>query len=185
MTHLAFITGNDAKAKEVERYLLVPVKRYTYNLPEIQSLVLEHVVRDKAERAYAFIKKPVLVEDVSVTFGAFQYMLPGPFIKWFVEGVGNEALCRMLDGYDNRTAIAEVQYGFHDSDGVHIFSGKTEGIIADTPRGEDGFGWNSIFIPSGQKKTRAEMTDEEKDRTSMRKKALGALKEYLKERNIP
>ena len=52
--------------------------------------------------------------------------------------------------------------------------------IAEKPQGEMGFGWDPIFIPEGTTKTWANMSDDEKHQTSMRKIALRKLKEYLK-----
>ena len=52
-----------------------------------------------------------------------------------------------------------------------MFSGEVRGQIARAPRGDRGFGWDTIFIPDGETRTFAEMTPEEKDRLSMRRKA--------------
>ncbi len=58
------------------------------------------------------------------------------------------------------------------------------GTLPDKPRGSDGFGWDDIFVPDGQKleddqkpKTFAEMTPEEKEAHSMRTRALQAIKD--------
>ena len=47
--------------------------------------------------------------------------------------------------------------------------------IAPTPRGERGFGWDSIFVPSGSTRTFAEMAAAEKDAVSHRGRAWGGL----------
>jgi XTP/dITP diphosphohydrolase len=47
------------------------------------------------------------------------------------------------------------------------------------PRGERGFGWDKIFKPKGYDKTLGEMSLDEKNKISMRKKALVKLKNYL------
>ena len=48
-----------------------------------------------------------------------------------------------------------------------------EGTIATEPRGENGFGYDPIFIPhDGNGKTSAELTAEEKDRLSHRGQAM-------------
>ena len=52
------------------------------------------------------------------------------------------------------------------------------GYIADSPRGENGFGFDEIFeLENG--KTLAELTFEEKLKISTRKKALEKIKKYL------
>ena len=52
-----------------------------------------------------------------------------------------------------------------------VVEGRTPGTIAASPRGTGGFGWDAIFIPDGDTRTFAEMTGEEKDRLSHRRRA--------------
>lgn len=174
---LTFITGNAGKAKYLSDYFHTPVDHIKLDLKEIQSLDLKEVVEDKAKRAYDMVKTPVIVEDVALTFAELK-RLPGPLIKWFLDTLGNENLCRLLDG-KNRAAIAEVEFAICDESGVHTFGGFIEGAIAKSPRGEMGFGWDSIFIPNGHTKTWAEMDDDEKHETSMRKIAIEKLSKFL------
>ena len=61
-----------------------------------------------------------------------------------------------------------------------IAEGGGEGVIAETPSGKGGFGYDSVFIPSsGEGKTFAEMSDEEKNDISHRGVAFRKLKELL------
>ena len=61
-----------------------------------------------------------------------------------------------------------------------IAEGVVEGVIAETPSGKGGFGYDSVFIPSsGEGKTFAEMSDEEKNEISHRGVAFRKLKELL------
>lgn len=175
-----FITSNSGKAKYMADYFHMPVTQKRIELPEIQSLSLREVVTDKARRAFAEVGEPVLVEDVSVVFNALKG-LPGPFIKWFDKTIGNEGMCRLLDGYDDRSAVTEVEFAYCDGKHVHIFSGKVHGTIAEHPRGEGGFGWDQIFIPDGQEKTRGEMEPLEWHNTGMRKIALEKLGKFLED----
>ena len=62
----------------------------------------------------------------------------------------------------------------YDGQRVHIREGIIEGTIAESLRGGNGFGWDDMFIPLGETRTFAEMTDTEKDGYSMRNKALQA-----------
>lgn len=178
MEKLTFITGNAGKAKYLSDYFHLPVEHKKLDLKEIQSLDLKEVVQDKARRAYEIVKSPVLVEDVSLTFVTLK-ALPGPLIRWFLDTLGNEGLCGLLAGSHDRNAFAEVQFAIYDGKEVHTFNGSMEGTIAKTPKGEAGFGWDSIFIPKGYDKTWAEMTDDEKHKTSMRKIALEKMIEFL------
>ncbi len=177
MKKLTFITGNAGKAKYLSDYFHTPIDHIKLDLQEIQSLDLREVVEDKAKRAYEIIKSPVLVEDVSLTFGSLK-KLPGPLIKWFLETLGNDGICNLLNKFEDRSAFAEVCFAICDENGVRIFSGSMEGSIAVEPKGEKGFGWNPIFIAKGYDKTWAEMTDDEKHTTSMRKIALEKMANY-------
>jgi non-canonical purine NTP pyrophosphatase (RdgB/HAM1 family) len=181
MINLTFITGNAGKAKYLSDYFHLPVEHLKLDLKEIQSLNLKEVVEDKAQRAYEIVRSPVLVEDVALTFHAFK-ALPGPLIKWFFETLGNQGLCNLMDRFEDRSAIAEVEFAFCDDTGIHTFGGSMEGAIAQTPSGEMGFGWDPIFIPKGYRKTWAEMNDDEKHDTSMRKIALEKLATFLQTR---
>ncbi len=60
-----------------------------------------------------------------------------------------------------------------------VTGNRGHGEIADEPRGENGFGYDVIFIPDSFDQTFSQMSNEEKDRISMRAVATQALKEYL------
>lgn len=178
MEKLTFITGNPGKAKYLTDYFDLPVEHHKLDLAEIQSLDLKAVVEDKAKRAYEIIKAPVLVEDISLVFNNLG-LLPGPLIKWFFESLGNEGLCKLLDKFVDRRALASVMFAYCDDSGIYTFAASRPGVIADSPRGEAGFGWDPIFIPEGFDHTWAEMNDDEKHQSSMRRIALEKLKEFI------
>ncbi|MDB5260360.1 MAG: non-canonical purine pyrophosphatase [Candidatus Nomurabacteria bacterium] len=182
MKKLTFITGNAGKAKYLSDYFHIPVEHRKLDLHEIQSLDLKEVVEDKARRAFEIVKEPVLVEDVSLIFTSMK-SLPGPLIKWFLETLGNGGLCKLLDSFESRDAYAEVMFAICDGEQVYTFSGSMEGTISNTPKGEMGFGWDPVFIPKGYSKTWAEMTDDEKHETSMRKIALEKMTTFLETYN--
>ena len=50
-----------------------------------------------------------------------------------------------------------------------------DGIISAAPRGQNGFGWDAIFIPERETRTFGEMTPAEKDAVSHRSRAWRAL----------
>ncbi|RRD46825.1 RdgB/HAM1 family non-canonical purine NTP pyrophosphatase [Tessaracoccus sp. OH4464_COT-324] len=62
-----------------------------------------------------------------------------------------------------------------------VWSGAMEGTIAEAPRGENGFGYDPLFIPEGKQRTSAELTSAEKDSISHRGKAVRAFVEWLGE----
>lgn len=59
------------------------------------------------------------------------------------------------------------------------FEGICEGTISKNIKGENGFGYDSVFVPNGSTKTFAEMTIEEKSVFSHRKKAMAKLINFL------
>lgn len=179
MQSLTFITGNSGKARQVSQLLDVPMAHKKIDLPEIQSLDLSTIIEWKAKEAYKHVQSPVLVDDTSLRFCTLG-KLPGPLIKWFLTELGTNGLCRLLDGYPDRSAEAAVMFGLYDGQTLHTFSGSMKGSISHMPRGQHGFGWDPIFIPSGSEKTWAEMTIEEQKETSMRKIALEKLAKHIK-----
>jgi non-canonical purine NTP pyrophosphatase (RdgB/HAM1 family) len=175
---LIFITNHSKKAEELSRYLDYPIKHLKLDLPEVQSLDPYVVACTKAKAAYERIKCPVLVEDFSLSFEALG-RLPGPLIKWFLTELDPDELCKLLDSYSTRKAIAQTCFALCDKNVVHIFDGKMEGSIAASPRGGAGYGTDGIFIPSGWDKTWGEMTKEEQVESSLRRLGLKKLEKYL------
>jgi XTP/dITP diphosphohydrolase len=175
-------TSNEHKAKAVQAMLGRPVQHLNIDLPEIQAIDVREVIERKAREAYRLVGKPVLVEDTSLSVHAWNG-LPGALIRWFLETVGNEGICKMLEGYKQLEATAETCLGYFDGETFISFSGLVEGHIARHPRGHNGFGWDPIFVPRGWNKTFAEMTPEEKHSlVSMRTAAVLKLKTFLEER---
>jgi XTP/dITP diphosphohydrolase len=56
-----------------------------------------------------------------------------------------------------------------------VADGSVEGFITESPRGEGGFGYDSVFLPAGERHTFAEMSHGEKAAVSHRGRALRAL----------
>lgn len=56
-----------------------------------------------------------------------------------------------------------------------VFVGQTKGQIVWPPRGENGFGYDPVFVPKGEEKTFAEMRDDQKKVMSHRARAFDAL----------
>ena len=180
MTDIFYITGNKGKAEEVQRFSGVDLKIKDIDLPEIQSLNQIEVVKAKVEAAYEELQTPVLVEDTSLVFKSLN-QLPGTFIKWFLGSIGNEGLCSLLSNHEDRSAVATMIYAFHNGEEINYFEGKLEGRIANEPKGESGFGWNPIFIPSGFDRTLAQLSNEEFEGIAPRKKALEKFKRFIEE----
>ena len=175
---IAFATGNPHKVARIASILDQPVIQTEIDLPEVQAVDVREVIEAKTRAAYQSLGQPVLVEDTSLSFRAWNG-LPGALIKWFLSTVGNDGLCRMLSPFEDRRATAETCLGYFDGRAFVVFSGKVEGTIVAQPRGERGFGWDPIFQPQGSEKTFAEMTSEESAPVDMRRLAALQLKAYL------
>ncbi len=171
MSDLIFVTGSQYKVLELERILGRNIIKKELDLPEIQSLSVERVVGEKARFAYQAVGHiPVIVEDTGLFINCWNG-LPGALIRWFIETVGPEGICRMLNGFADRTASAQSVIAKYDGS-LSVYSGEVRGQIALSPRGTHGFGWDTIFIPEGETRTFAEMEAFEKDKSSMRRIAI-------------
>jgi len=73
-----------------------------------------------------------------------------------------------------RTVIALILQGEE-----YFFEGKISGVIAHEPRGEGGFGYDSIFVPDGYEKTFAELSAEQKNQISHRAIAVKKFADFI------
>lgn len=181
MKDITFITGNQNKADYLAKYLGFSVKHQKLDLDEIQSLDLNTIVTHKVKQAYEMIKAPVIVEDVSLEFEGLNG-LPGPFIKYFVDQMSFEDICSLVND-KSRNATARCVFGYYDGEQLKLFEGSLNGQISKSPSGENGFGWDKIFIPEGYEVTRASLNDEDDQKTYTQIKPFAALKEFISQNN--
>lgn len=88
----------------------------------------------------------------------------------------NALLLKKLEGKKNRGAHYTAAVVIAYPDGSHIEAeGHLYGEITAASRGEGGFGYDPLFVPVGESRTVAEMSDEEKNKISHRARALEAL----------
>ncbi len=178
MKSITFITWNQKKADYLAKYLWIEVLHEKIDLDEIQSLELEEIVEHKVKQAYEKIKKPVIVEDASLEFTALG-RLPGPFIKFFFEEMWLEKICTLLWDMD-RGAISRTIYGYYDGEQLELFKGEHPGLIAKSPRGDNGYGWDRIFEPTGYNwLTRAELSEDDHRKNYLQIKPLEKVREFL------
>lgn len=64
-----------------------------------------------------------------------------------------------------------------------VARGECRGKILTELRGEEGFGYDPLFMPEGENRSFAEMTSEEKNRISHRAKSLQILEDMIRERD--
>lgn len=174
---ITFITGNQSKADYLQKYLGFPVEHHKLDLDEIQSLDLQEIVEHKVRQAYQTLKSPVIVEDVSLEFEALG-RLPGSFIKFFLQEMSFETICSLLEN-KSRKAKARCVFGYYDGKQLKLFEGELAGEIASKPAGENGFGWDKIFIPVGYKVTRASLNEDDDRKTYLQIKPFAQLKTFL------
>ena len=79
-----------------------------------------------------------------------------------------------------RTAIALILKGEE-----HLFEGKVEGYISKDKKGDEGFGYDPIFIPENDKRSFAQMSMKEKGAISHRGRAVKKLVTYLNNLSTP
>ena len=175
---LILVSSNPNKGIEVERILAMPILRVSLTLPEIQAATVEEITRYKLEVAKSKGYARLIVEDVSLGFDELGNF-PGPYVRWLLEAAGGTGLAAIAYALNNRAARAQCCVGYWDGKQVRTFLGETQGEILVKPRGERHFGWDAWFQPTGQSKTFAELTPEEKDAVSHRGRAYRKLAEHL------
>ncbi|KAL0246067.1 hypothetical protein GEMRC1_007283 [Eukaryota sp. GEM-RC1] len=129
---LTFVTGNPNKLREVREILgdHFEVVHDTTDLPEYQGSCPEEITFEKCKEAAKTVPTPFIVEDVCLCFSAYKG-LPGPYIKWFLGAIGREGLCKMLSGFEDKSAWAQCTFAYLESpekDPI-LFVGKTDGQI--------------------------------------------------------
>lgn len=176
---LIFITGNKHKYQEVCAVLdktNYEVVMQDIDLPEIQGTD-DEIIINKAEYAKSVINGPFIVEDSGLEYEALNG-LPGPYVKWFLQKVGNHGLVKMLSGYENKNARAVCNIAYYDGLNMHMFKGVVPGTIVNEA-GSSKFGWDNIFKPVNHDQSYGEMSPEYKNMISHRRMAVDKLKAVL------
>ena len=182
-------TGNMGKAKEFEKmfaksgYQIKTMKDFP-ELPEVQETgqTFEENARLKAETIANILQCPVLADDSGLTVDALGGM-PGIYSARFAGEQKSDAsnnaklLHELTDVADeNRTAQFHCTLVFAAPQKESlVVEGIWNGRIARIPRGENGFGYDPLFIVDGLEKTSAELTSEEKNEISHRGQAMKKL----------
>lgn len=177
------VTGNPHKAREAERILGYRPPHEPLDLPEIQSLDLVEVLRAKAEEAWRRLGRTgavraLVVDETGLALAALGGF-PGPLVKWMLQAVGPEGIARTAHRLGDPRATAQCALVYRDGEREVIASADVPGRLAETPRGDAGFGWDPIFVPAGQDRTYAEMSAREKDLVGHRGAAWRRLREQL------
>lgn len=88
-------------------------------------------------------------------------------------------LLSQLENMEDRTARFKTVIALNLKRNENLFTGVCEGSILKERRGENGFGYDPVFLPKGYEKSFAEMDLDEKSKISHRARAFRELIEYL------
>ncbi len=164
------VTGNVDKLAEARRIVGAELEAVALDLPEIQSLDLEEVLRAKGAEAWRRLRRPVAVEETGMELSALGGF-PGPLVKWMLGAVGAEGLARCALALEDPRATVRCQVLYFDGETAVIGEGVDRGELVLPPRGDAGFGWDPVFVPEGSERTWGEVGRDEKDRHGHRGKA--------------
>jgi XTP/dITP diphosphohydrolase len=147
--------------------------------PEIQSDTLEEVVRNALKWLSDKVEGDFLIDDSGLfisSLGGF----PGVYSSYVYHTVSLEGILEILEGAEDRDAEFRCCFGLHWQGQDRLFQGVSPGKIIKEKRGERGFGYDPIFMPSGHERTFAEISTDEKNELSHRGKALEKVLEFLR-----
>jgi non-canonical purine NTP pyrophosphatase (RdgB/HAM1 family) len=164
------VTANPGKLAEARRLAGPGLEATAIDLPEIQSLDLRAVLEEKARAAWAHLGRPLVVEETGLELAALNGF-PGPLVKWMLEAVGAEGIARAAQALGDPRATARCLLLYRDAERTVGGAGETRGELVLPPRGEQGFGWDPVFVPEGESRTYGELEPEEKDAVSHRGRA--------------
>ena len=163
-------------------------------VPEIEieedGETFEENSRKKAEAVMRLCGKVTIADDSGLMV---EYLggAPGVYSARFAgedcsDEKNNEKLLSLLEGVpykERRAKFVSVITMLWPDGGQIVARGECEGHIIDVPVGENGFGYDPLFVPDGFQRTFAQMTQDEKNKISHRAKALMELEKLLAERN--
>jgi XTP/dITP diphosphohydrolase len=181
---LVLATRNPHKLREFARLLpgheLVPLPD-AVDLPPETGATFDENALGKARAAAAATGAPAIADDSGIEAAALggapgvrSARYAGPAATDAENLAKLEAEVPAGSGLAYRCALAYV-----DGETEHLVHGRCEGTMAAAARGERGFGYDPVFVPDGEARTMAELSDEEKDRISHRGRAARALREWL------
>jgi len=176
LNEVCFATSNEHKFREAEFILRdereLRLTRLSSKGVEVQSDDVSEIASTAAAAAFRAHRRPLIVEDTGLsisTLGGF----PGSYGAYVFRTIGLRGVLHLLQGKEDRRAEFTSAVAFCDGpEAPRVFTGALKGEIADSPRGEQGFGFDPIFVPMGFSRTLAEMSIEEKCKISHRSLAL-------------
>lgn len=178
---LDFITSNKHKYEEISAYLSerhIECRWIHESYEEIQGDTTEEISRDSAMKLSRQRSEPFFMEDTGLYIHALKGF-PGPYSSFVAKTIGNTGILKLMDNME-RSANFLTVISYWDGKQIHSFEGSIDGEITNEIRGNNGFGYDPIFMPSGSKNTLGEMDISQKSRFSHRINALDKFLFYLK-----
>ena len=189
-TTLIFATNNRHKVDEIRRVIgnefnIITLEEagIDIDIPEPHDS-LEKNASEKSSVIHQLTQQNCFSEDTGLEVGALNGE-PGVMSARYA-GEGKDfqknidKLLENLSGKTNRNAHFNTVISLILDHKEYLFKGICEGKIIEDQKGNRGFGYDPVFIPNGSYKTFAEMTMEEKNVFSHRRKATDQLIEFLK-----
>ena len=189
---LVFATSNPNKLREIkqmlgDKYELVSLKDIGCHeeIPETQPTIEGNAIQ-KAIYVKDNYGLDCFAEDTGLEVEALNGE-PGVYTARYA-GPERDANANMklvldkLSNKNNRNARFKTVIALILDNNTHTFEGIVNGKIADSPKGEGGFGYDPIFLPENSLHSFAEMTAEAKNGISHRARALRQLESFLTSR---
>ena len=178
-SELFFASSNEHKFEEVQRILSnlgVNIKLFKTTLEEIQSNSLNEIAKRKAIDAFTKIQKPIIIEDDGLFINSLNGF-PGPYSSYVYDTIGNKGIIRLLENTEFRDAKFVAIIAYCDGvDNVKLFESSIHGKISSLIE-KGGWGYDPIFIPDGQSKTYANVSN--KDELSHRSASLKKFSDWF------
>ncbi len=180
-------TGNAGKAAELSRLLGRDVESRAIEVEEnAGSYAGNALLKAHAARAVAG-DRIGLGDDSGIEVAALGGEPGLRSARWTgpTDADRNAALLARIEHAPDRSAAFVCVLAAVLPDGREIVAeGRVEGVLADAPRGDGGFGYDPLFVPLGDTRTVAQLSPEEKDDVSHRGRASRALARALAEAGV-
>lgn len=183
MRRVVIATGNAGKVREMGEALAplgwVCEGLGNVTLPEETGSTYEENAALKACAVAMATGLPALADDSGLEVAALGGQ-PGVYSARFgnfkTDGERNVHLLEKLrDKSDRRAKFVSVVVLAYPDGQIEEYRGEVEGVLLEGPRGEGGFGYDPLFVPTGAEQTMAEMSVSEKRAISHRGRALAQL----------
>jgi XTP/dITP diphosphohydrolase len=188
-TEIIFATNNPNKVKEIKavtgnalQILSLAEAGIDIDIPEPHD-TLEANASEKSAVIHSIAQKNCFSEDTGLEVEALNGEPGVKSARYAGESRDFQAnidlLLNKLDGKENKVAQFRTVISLIWNNQEYLFEGICKGQITANQKGNEGFGYDPIFIPDGATKCFAEMSMEEKNGFSHRKKAMNQLLDFL------